>query len=324
MTTDEAKSGMLEQLRAELWDTDGLDLIPDPEPLIGDGLVFLDSLVWVIGKPGSYKSFLAQDWCGSVATGETWHGHSVHKGPVLYVIAEGRAGIKKRIRAWEQATGRPMYGVTFLTMAVQADNELAWSALLELVAELHPVLVVVDTQARVSLGMEENSNTEMGRFVHQVDRLRRKCGSTVVVVHHTSAVGERGRGATAIDGAADTIVKVANDDGQITVSCEKNKNGPTWDDIRLRPVPTGESVVLATDDGSRRSEAPSHGAMKTGRKWWEMHRDAWVGTSKLVDIVAPRSTIYRHLGELRRHDYVKVDDSGRYELYRLSGVWDDD
>ncbi|HEY7222178.1 MAG TPA: AAA family ATPase [Micromonosporaceae bacterium] len=279
---------MLEQLRAELWDTDGLDLIPDPEPLIDD-LIDLDSLVWVIGKPGSYKSFVALDWCACVATGETWNGRPVHKGPVLYVIAEGRAGIRKRVRAWEQATGHRMHGVAFLTMAVQVSNEVGWSALAALVAELAPVLVVIDTQARVTVGLEENSNTEMGTFVHRIDQLRRVRGSTVAVVHHTSAVGERGRGATAIDGAADTIAKVVDDgDGRITVSCEKNKNGAEWDDIRLRAVPMGDSIVLAGDDGAGRSTEPSRGALKTGHVWWGMHGQAWVGTSKLVDVVAPK------------------------------------
>jgi hypothetical protein len=91
---------------------------------------------------------------------------------VLYLVAEGVRGTKKRVRAWEKSMGREMTGVLFLPIAVQSKNGAQWDAFVELVRELKPALIVIDTQARVTVGVEENSNTEMGEFVDRAERLR--------------------------------------------------------------------------------------------------------------------------------------------------------
>jgi hypothetical protein len=246
---DPADPSHLDRLRAALVDTEGLDDIPDPEPLIGQDILFRDCLVWMVGKPGSMKSFTALDMGGCVGTGETWQGYPVSQGPVLFLVAEGVRGTKKRVRAWEKSMGRRMTGVYFLPVAVQSKHAAQWTALVELVAELQPVLIILDTQARVTVGAEENSNTEMGEFVHQAERLRAASGACVLIVHHIGRNGDTGRGATTLDGALSTIIKVGKDDDRVTLECQKNKDGAEWDPIDLRAVPTGDSLVLVVSDG---------------------------------------------------------------------------
>lgn len=320
MTEDEEECGpsYLDQLRAALVDTHGLDEIPDPVPLIGEDILFQDSLNWLVGKPGSMKSFVALDMAGSVGAGVSWQGYPVTQGTVLFLVAEGVRGTKKRVRAWEKATGRAMDDVSFLPVAVQSKVATQWDALVQLVREVRPVLVVIDTQARVTVGVEENSNTEMGEFVAQAERLRVACAACVVIVHHIGRNGDTGRGATTLDGAMSTIVKVTKDEDRVQLECQKNKDGQEWDDIRLRAVPTADSIILAIDDGiSSPTNTASAAAFKMGRIWWEHHKTNWIGTSALVDIVAPRSTFYRNVGELEKFGLVQVDSSGRHRRYRL-------
>ena len=94
----------LAQLRAHLVDSGGLDAIPEPVPLV-DGILYQDSLAWLYGKPGSGKSFLALDWAGCVAAGLPWGERATAHGPVLYLVAEGSGGIRRRVRAWETTAG---------------------------------------------------------------------------------------------------------------------------------------------------------------------------------------------------------------------------
>ncbi len=187
---------------------------PPPAPLIMDWLD-LDSLAYLIGKPGSYKSFLALDWAAHVGTGLPWRGHSVHQGEVVYLVAEGTTGMGMRVRAWEERHGA-MKAARFLPRPVQASGP-EWAVLVEACRRIGPVLVVLDTQARVTVGMDENDNTEMGKFIHRAEELRAATGACVLVVHHIGRNGEDARGASALDGAQSTEVKI-----------KRSERGPLW------------------------------------------------------------------------------------------------
>src|SRR5215217_3573886 len=76
------------ELELRLVDIAGLEAIPPPEFLI-DGYLIRNSLAWLGGKPGHYKSFVAVEMACCVATGTNWHGYKVKQGKVLYLIAEG-------------------------------------------------------------------------------------------------------------------------------------------------------------------------------------------------------------------------------------------
>ena len=272
----------------------------------------------MVGKPGSMKSFTALDMAGCVGTGEQWQGWSVAQGPVLFLVAEGVRGTKKRVRAWEKAMGHTMTGVHFLPVAVQSKNATQWDAFVALAAELKPALVVIDTQARVTVGVEENSNTEMGEFVDRVERLRRATGACVMIVHHIGRHGDTGRGATTVDGAVATIIKVTKEDDRITLECQKNKDGIEWDDIVLRAVPTADSVVLALDDGSTHHAAPALASRKWVADWWRVHEREPVSVSVLVDSgVVSKTTFHRSKLDLVKQCLAVKEGTGNATRYRL-------
>ncbi|MET7787262.1 AAA family ATPase [Streptomyces sp900116325] len=194
-------------LMAELLDASSLDNMPALEPLVGD-LLHLDTLARIIGPSGHMKSFVVIDIAGHVGTGKPWHGHHVPQGTVVYLVAEGARGIRKRVRAWEKHHGLKMDNVLFLPRPVQARGE-EWDTLIEAMRRLQPALIVIDTQARVSVGVEENSNTELGIVVERLDDLRRATGACVLPIHHTGHVGEHGRGASAAKGALQSEMHVS-------------------------------------------------------------------------------------------------------------------
>src|SRR5688572_14848212 len=81
-----------------------LEALPDPEWLI-DSIMQVDSQVTLYGPSGEGKSFVALSMALTIATGLTWLGHQVKKGPVIYVAAEGGRGIRKRVTAWMKHHG---------------------------------------------------------------------------------------------------------------------------------------------------------------------------------------------------------------------------
>lgn len=221
---------------------------PPPVPLVMDFLD-MDSLAWLIGKPGSKKSFLALDWAGHIGQGAPWRGHLVHQGEVVYVVAEGVTGMSMRVRAWEDLYGE-MKAVHFLPRPVLAKGE-EWPVLVEACRRLKPVLVILDTQARVAAGMEENSNTDMGLFIHQAERIREATGGCVLIVHHIGRNGEDARGASALDGAQGTEIKISRSDrGSLwsVIGQDKQKDMAELDDMEAEL----EVVELGIDPTSGR------------------------------------------------------------------------
>lgn len=93
-------------------------------------------------------------------------------------------------------------------------------------------MVVLDTRARSTVGLEENSATDQGRAIEAAERIRRASESCVLVVHHTGKSGEQ-RGTTAWPGAVWTdatlersgLVMDANGDPLgCTVTVRKHKD----------------------------------------------------------------------------------------------------
>ncbi|MBT2397232.1 AAA family ATPase [Streptomyces sp. ISL-100] len=251
-TSEEHFEQRVATMCAELLDTDALDNIQALEPVIAD-VLFRDTLARIYGPSGTFKSFMTLDFAACVATGIPWHGQKTTQGPVLYLVAEGIRGIRKRVRAWEQHHGRRMAGVKFLPRPVQAADP-EWLVLVEVCRRLEPALVIVDTQARVTVGVEENSNTEMGKFVHQMERLRAACGACLLLVHHTGHDGERSRGATAVKGALQTELGITRTGTDLADTVVTLKTGKQKDDEELADIAFGlHQIVIdgeAKEDGS--------------------------------------------------------------------------
>lgn len=177
-----------DELVLQLLDAKGLRNIPSPTPLVENWL-FKDSLAWIQGKWGHGKSFLAVDIGCCVATGTDWHGKPAAQGVVLYLIAEGASGISQRVDAWEAANGLEAKGIVFLPSPVQLGKteHIDVAAFRMLLHAIQPALVIIDTQARVTVGCDENSSKDMGIFVDVLETLRKECGSTMLVVHTNPA-----------------------------------------------------------------------------------------------------------------------------------------
>jgi hypothetical protein len=202
----EAKMTILERMEARLISAEEMADGPEPDPLV-HGILDLDTTAWMIGAPGSLKSFIALDMAAHVAGGRPWHGHRVAQGKVLYIAAEGQRGMVLRVRAWQKKYGA-MRDVTFLPYPVKAKHAEEWGALVAIAGSRKPSLIIIDTQSRTAVGWEENDNSQMSELIAQFDRLRQASGACVLVIHHTGRDGKNARGASAIDGAQDTELKI--------------------------------------------------------------------------------------------------------------------
>jgi hypothetical protein len=241
------------QLSAALVDATKLDQLPKAEPLI-EGVLSQDSLAWLGGKPGHAKTFIALDMGCCVATGYPWRGYQVTAGNVLYILAEGAHGMHERRLAWEHVNGReiPASTMTFLPVAVQLGRgELDVEALIQLAQELGPVLIIIDTQARVTVGADENSSKDMGIFIDSLERIRIATGACLLTVHHEPRGAENLRGSGALEGAATTVMRSFKDGFIVRLDCTKQKDCPEFAPIvgKMEQVALPGSSSLAWYQG---------------------------------------------------------------------------
>lgn len=240
-------------LLGELLDSAALDHIPPLEPLI-DGFLYLDTLGRINGASGHMKSFVALDFAGHIGTGRQWHGHRTAQGKVIYLVAEGAGGIRKRVRAWEQYYGRTMTNVWFLPRPVQAADRVQWAVLVEAAKRIDPALIIFDTQARITVGIEENSSKEMGLVVDHMDHLRTTTKACVLLIHHQGLNGDHGRGSTSVKGAMQTELRVTKKgkkgpDARVIVSSDKQKDDEELDDMAFS-IDVVKLEGEAKEDGS--------------------------------------------------------------------------
>jgi hypothetical protein len=214
-----------------------LSRLPRPVPLI-QGVLWRDTDAWLIGESGSGKSFIGLDWAAHIASGREWNNRRTVAGPVIWVVAEGSSGVQQRVDAWEAVYGPVGDALIVLPVAVQAAIRSGrtlsispqWRQLMEIGAEIRPALILLDTQARMTRGINENDNDEIGQWLDAVSDLRRASqGACNLVVHHTGRGGSHARGASAIDGAQDVEWRVertgAKADMRGRIVADKVKDG---------------------------------------------------------------------------------------------------
>jgi hypothetical protein len=230
--------------------------LPPMRALI-DGMLYEETLTALYGPEATFKSFVALDWHLCIATGLPWVGRAVKQGASAYISAEGSRGLGKRIAAWEQAHDReaPAH-CHFLTDAPQFLEDRDVDDLLDTLEGVNAPLelVTIDTVARTSVGGDENSSRDMGRYVAAADRIKRALRCTVNLIHHATRAGGNIRGSTSLPAALDTEVRAQREGDQLILTCQKQKDAEEF-----LPITFSKEVVQLTGGGSSVVLRPSSG-----------------------------------------------------------------
>jgi hypothetical protein len=253
-----------------LIDSCDLDQIPPPRMLLGEFIPHA-AVGFLAGKWGTYKSFLATSWACSLAVGQPWQNRPEFAVPeavrVLYVAAEGAAGISQRIAAWKSAHGPiPRGHLVVYPKPIKLTSEPDVAELAQIVGDWCFGVVIVDTLHRSAPGSEENSATEFGLIFEAMAGIRDNYATTTLFADHTGHVGGRPRGTSAKEDDSDFVL-IADFDGedrgpatQRSVRIRKRKDLPSegeWP-IRLVPVPEVESAYVEIGTvGPRATASPS-------------------------------------------------------------------
>lgn len=197
------------------------------------------SIGMLFGGSGTFKSFLAVDLALHVAHGMPWMGRRTDAGEVLYIAAEGGAGLWGRVEAWHRQRRMRWDGVPLYVVPQAVDLTVDSWRVVEAAQAVgaQPSLVIVDTLSQTYAG-EENSASEMAAYLREIGlRMRALWDCAVLLIHHTGhEATERPRGSSAIRGNVDFLIGAFRDEKEMiaTVVCKKQKDGDLFGDASFR------------------------------------------------------------------------------------------
>lgn len=204
------------------------------------GLFFKNTLTWVAGSSGTFKSFVTADLAFRYGQEDLdYHGRRMTSGRSLLIIAEGAAAYASRKVAWERHHEREVKNVSIYPFPLQLGDTLKeMPALISYLREEAEAgrpfdLVLFDTQAMCTVGVDENTS-EMNLVINMLHRVREVNGACVMIVHHFGKSKTAGmRGSSMIYAAADTVcvLKRKEDATEVTLSTAQADEGKQKDAI---------------------------------------------------------------------------------------------
>jgi hypothetical protein len=213
------------------------DLQPLDVPWLIEGLIPARGFMSLYGQPGSFKSFVALYLASAVATGTPVFERPITgSGPVVYICAEGVAGLWSRQTALTQtypefAGARVLFFQTGMDLrSSDADAKLLINDIQTMLGEESPALIIADTLNRVFGGGNENSSEDMSSLIKNVTIIQQAFECTMLLVHHSGKDVTRGlRGHSSLQGAVDTILeceRIGSDDKRyVNILLAKQKDG---------------------------------------------------------------------------------------------------
>ena len=195
-----------------------------------------NELFLLAASPRAGKSLMAMTLAHSVATGGKFLGRPCSQGPVLYVRCEDSpTKTKERAIAQGWGEGLPIFWIDRFKL-----SELPH--LLELVEEISPRLVVLDTLSRIKDSGISESSAEMSQLLEPLQNMSNDFNICTLLVHHTGKVNlenasqidvfETIRGSSAIRGVCRGVLILAASDRKYRL-CVENGWGKHDLDILL-------------------------------------------------------------------------------------------
>lgn len=217
------------------------------------GLLPRQGVAAFFGAKSSFKSFAAQDVAFHVAAGWNWAGRRAEQGAVVYIAAEGSAGLRKRKTGFELYHGErlpervPFYMIPVAPNLGTAKGDL--DALMAAIvgAGVSPRAITIDTVSQ-TLGSAEENGAGMIQLIANAQTLSERFRCLVLLIHHAGLTEtDRLRGHSSLGCALDALMYFERKEGALSATMtvqklkDENDSGLAFD-IDLVRVVTGKDA----------------------------------------------------------------------------------
>jgi hypothetical protein len=299
-----------------VWNDDLIARAPDYTEWLVPDILTANELFLLAAGPRAGKSLLAMTLAKAVAEGSEFLGRPTTQGRVVYVCLEDN---DTKLKEREQAQG---WGEGLPVAWLQKFKLSELPHLREVIEELDPRLVVIDTLSRVKDSSISESSAEMSQLLEPLQEMARDLECCVLLVHHTGKVNldnadaidvfDTIRGSSAIRAVCRGTLILAADDrcyrlcyengwGKADLKVVLDANTLTW-----RLIGQWNPIV----NGSQKDAVIDYLKQHLSASIDQMHRD--------LDI--PKDSLYKVLSRLATSDITeeKVVKKGQRRCYVYS------
>jgi hypothetical protein len=310
-----------------LWSLTDLEKFPKPQWLI-EQVIKKNSLAVIYGPPKCGKSFYVLMLALMIAaTG----------GKVIYIGSEDPGGFYERGMAWcERNRVDPAIlegNLFFWVKPVALHDDGERNAFIKLVKEqFAPDLIVVDTLAMNSFGLNENDTKDMGLYVRATLELRDATHACIYTIHHSNRAGEY-RGSNALPAAADTFLAAIpvgdplDKGGTLKINCELQRGAKRFADKFYVAVAVMDTLVLIPAD---QQTGPQVGNLnETAKELLQVlagpEGEGGLSVPQLIKLAgwkkedeSKRTGAYRMMRDLAMSGFANVGRQGRNSFYSIT------
>lgn len=160
---------------------------------------------------------MGKTWfCAALGCGVAFN----HGAPVRFILGEGVKAFPRRLAGWLVHNGtldvefgkselaETLEGRISISGPLMLDDPQAEEALTRTIEADGSRLVVLDTLGRLLGGAAESDNDDANRIMGMLQRVASRTSATFLIVHHPGHAGDRARGASGWEQAADFVFNV--------------------------------------------------------------------------------------------------------------------
>jgi AAA domain/Bifunctional DNA primase/polymerase, N-terminal len=210
--------------------------IPRPQWLLYDVLPS-KGIVFLYGPPKDGKTYVAVGMASTVATEDmAWMGRATRHGHVVYIAGEDIDDVALRFRGFADKHSLqdiPNLHIFPCPLALATDTHQLMRSLKHHYGDIDIALIIIDTLAICTLGIDESSKKDFDAVITSVEALWRTYDCCVTAIHHEGKNGEM-RGTSNMEAIAMAKIRVQQVDEQVVIkSVLKRRGGKRFDDICL-------------------------------------------------------------------------------------------
>jgi AAA domain len=159
-----------------------IERAPDYVEWLVNDLLTSNELFLLAAPPRGGKSLFATGLSKAVATGSNFLDRPTMQGPVIYVnLEDADAKIKERVEAQQWPAGIDVYWLNVFKLS-QLDE------LIEIIEEIGPRLVVLDTFSRIRSEGVSESSAEIGLVLEPLQECAKRNNTCILLIHHTKKI----------------------------------------------------------------------------------------------------------------------------------------
>jgi hypothetical protein len=170
-------------LRSHLVSTDDLlERAPDYVEWLVNDILTANELFLLAAPPRGGKTLFSMGLSKAVACGTKFLDRPTMQGPVIYVnLEDADAKIKERVEAQQWPAGTPVHWLDSFKLSQLPD-------LIEIIEDLQPRLVVLDTMTRIRSEGVSESSAEIGLVLEPLQECAKRCNTCILLIHHTKKI----------------------------------------------------------------------------------------------------------------------------------------